>query len=117
MTKDKEQSGISRRSFVGRSAAAAAGITILPSYVISGLGHTPPSDRLNIAGIGIGGMGFANLKNIVNKEDPNPANNVVALCDVDWKYAGRVFNYYPEAKKYKDFRNYAPMAVKRRGCR
>jgi len=104
MTKEKRQPGISRRHFVGKAAAATAGFTILPSYVVSGLGHTPPSDRLNIAGIGVGGMGFGNLKNIVNQEDPSPANNVVALCDVDWKYAGRVFEYYPNAKKYKDFR-------------
>ncbi|MEM6523835.1 MAG: gfo/Idh/MocA family oxidoreductase, partial [Bacteroidota bacterium] len=54
----------SRRKFVQQSAATFAGISILPSHVISGLGHTAPSDKLNIAGIGVGGMGFANLKNL-----------------------------------------------------
>ena len=54
----------SRRSFLATSAAAAAGVTILPSNVIAGLGHKAPSDKLNIAGIGVGGMGFANLKNL-----------------------------------------------------
>ena len=88
---------LSRRRFVQKSAATFAGISILPSHVISGLGHTAPSDKLNIAGIGVGGMGFANLKNLTTE-------NVVALCDVDWKYAKRCFDAYPKAKKYWDFR-------------
>ncbi|MEO1054871.1 MAG: Gfo/Idh/MocA family oxidoreductase [Bacteroidota bacterium] len=86
-----------RREFIQKSAAALAGISILPSHVVSGLGHTPPSDKLNIAGIGVGGIGFANLKNLTTE-------NVVALCDVDWKYAKGCFDAYPKAKKYWDFR-------------
>ncbi len=97
MDKEKEKNSISRRSFVGRTAAATAAFTVLPSYVVSGLGYKPPSDKLNIAGIGIGGMGFANLKNITGE-------NIVALCDVDWEYSKQVFETYPDAKKYKDFR-------------
>ena len=81
MTKTKGTS-VSRRAFIGTTAAATAGFTILPSTVVSGLGHTAPSDKLNIAGVGVGGMGFANLKNITGQ-------NIVALCDVDWKYADR----------------------------
>ena len=65
--------------------------------LFSGLGYTAPSDKLNIAGIGVGGMGFANLKNLSSE-------NVVALCDVDWKYAKNCFDAYPNAKKYWDFR-------------
>ena len=60
-----------------KSGLALGAVTILPSHVVSGLGHTPPSDKLNVAGIGVGGIGFANLKNL-NSE------NVVALSDVDW---------------------------------
>ncbi len=30
--------------------------------------------------------------------------NIVALCDVDWDYAGDVFKTYPSAKQWKDFR-------------
>ncbi len=97
MDKEKEKNSISRRSFVGRTAAAAAAFTVLPSSVVSGLGYKAPSDKLNIAGIGIGGMGFANLKNIEGE-------NIVALCDVDWGYSQQVFEAYPDAKKYKDFR-------------
>lgn len=97
MDKEKEKNSISRRTFVGKTAAATAAFTVLPSYVVSGLGYKAPSDKLNIAGIGIGGMGFSNLKNITNE-------NIVALCDVDWKYSQRVFDHYPDAKRYKDFR-------------
>ena len=80
MEKNSNKQSVSRRSFLGTTAAAAAGITILPSNVIAGLGHKAPSDKLNIAAIGIGGMGFANLKNLESE-------NIVGLCDVDWKYA------------------------------
>jgi predicted dehydrogenase len=87
----------SRRSFLATSATAAAAITILPSNVVSGMGHKAPSDKLNIAGIGVGGMGFANLKNLKSE-------NIIGLCDVDWKYAEGCFNEFPNAKKYKDWR-------------
>ena len=96
MSKENDK-GISRRTFLGTTAAAAAGFTILPSSVVSGLGHVAPSDKLNIAGVGVGGMGFRNLKNITDQ-------NIVALCDVDWKYAKGCFDAYPNAKKYWDWR-------------
>ena len=97
MTKAKGK-GMSRRAFIGTSAAATAGFTILPSNVVSGLGHIAPSDKLNIAGVGVGGMGFRNLKNIEGQ-------NIVALCDVDWDYAGKnSFKRWYLAKKHKDYR-------------
>ena len=88
---------ISRRNFIGASTSAIAGITIVPSTVISCLGHKAPSDKLNIAGIGVGGRGFGNLKELESE-------NIVALCDVDRDYSQRVFDYFPKAKKYKDRR-------------
>jgi len=97
MEKEKKESKISRRNFIGNVAATTAGITILPSYVVGGLGHTPPSDKLNIAGVGVGGMGRSNINNL-NSE------NIVALCDVDWEYAAKCFKDYPNAKQYKDYR-------------
>jgi predicted dehydrogenase len=57
----------------------------------------PPSEKLNIAAVGIGGMGRNNVKACGNE-------NIVALCDVDWKYAGPAFADFPNAKKYKDYR-------------
>ena len=97
MSKSKNKKTYTRRKFVGTTLAATAGITIVPSCAVSGLGYTAPSDKLNIAGIGVGGMGFRNLKEMETE-------NIVGLCDVDWKYSKRVFEHYPKAKVYKDFR-------------
>ena len=60
---------ITRRSFIERTGAVAAGLTILPGSVMSGFGHRAPSDKLNIAVIGIGGMGNTNLKNVRDTEN------------------------------------------------
>jgi len=95
----KENSkNITRRSFIGRTGAVAAGLTILPGSVISGLGHRAPSDKLNIAVVGIGGMGNSNLRAVKGSE------NIVALCDVDWHYSKPVFDANPDAKHYWDWR-------------
>jgi predicted dehydrogenase len=87
----------SRRTFLKNTSVAAAGITVVPSFAVSGLGHRAPSDKLNIAGIGIGGKGHPNLV-AMNTE------NIVALCDVDWKYSERCFNTFPGAKRFWDWR-------------
>ncbi|MDD4225431.1 MAG: Gfo/Idh/MocA family oxidoreductase [Mariniphaga sp.] len=87
----------SRRGFIKKATAAAAGISVVPSFAVSGLGHRAPSDKLNIAGIGVGGKGHPNLVGM-NTE------NIVALCDVDWKYADKTFKEFPKAKRYRDWR-------------
>jgi predicted dehydrogenase len=92
-----KMNSFSRRAFIGCAATATAGFTILPAHVIAGLGHKAPSDKLNIAGIGIGGYGYNNLRNMETE-------NIVALCDVDWDYAGNSFKRWPMAKQYRDFR-------------
>ena len=92
-------SNITRRSFLQRSAAAAAAFSIVPGTILGkSHGYVAPSDKLNIAGVGIGGMGNANLKNM------EKTDNIVALCDIDWKYAKPVFDRHPNAKKYWDYR-------------
>ncbi len=53
MSKNKKKYTLSRRDFVNKTLAASAGFTIVPSFAVSGLGHKAPSDKLNIAGIGI----------------------------------------------------------------
>ncbi len=96
---DKTLKTLSRRGFIGSSTVALAGFTVVPAYAVSGLGHIAPSDKLNVAGVGIAGMGRGNLANVAKTE------NIVALCDVDWGEASaKVFNTYPGAKQYKDFR-------------
>jgi predicted dehydrogenase len=87
----------SRRDFLKKATIAAAGITIVPSHVVSGFGYKAPSDKLNIAGVGIGGKGHPNLVGMATE-------NIVALCDVDWKYAEKCFNEFPAAKRYWDWR-------------
>src|ERR1700730_2901817 len=79
-----ESNATSRRKFISQAAATAATLTIVPRHVL-GRGFVPPSDKLNIAGIGVGGMGRANLINVASQ-------NIVALCDVDWGYAGKALD-------------------------
>src|SRR3989475_13174025 len=82
VTQEKdEKKEISRRRFLTNAAASGAAFAIVPRRVL-GRGFTPPSDTLNIAGIGVGGMGRNNLINLSSQ-------NIVALCDVDWGYAGK----------------------------
>jgi predicted dehydrogenase len=87
----------SRRQFMGAAATTAA-FTIVPSYVLGGANGKPPSEKLNIAGVGIGGMGQNNIAACATND------NIVALCDVDWAYAAPIFKKYPDAKQWKDFR-------------
>lgn len=87
-----------RRNFIKTSAAVATSLLIVPNTVLgSSHGHKAPSDKLNIAGIGIGGKGKADLGGCETE-------NIVALCDVDWKYAKGTFEKYPQAKRYWDYR-------------
>src|ERR1700730_15359166 len=75
-----EPNAIPRRKSISQAAATAV-LTIVPRHVL-GRGFVPPSDLLNIAGIGVGGMGRTNITNLASQ-------NIVALCDVDWCYAGK----------------------------
>ena len=92
----KQKSRISRRDFMGAAAAVAA-FTIVPRHVLGGPRQIPPSEKLNIAGIGVGGQGGGDI-NAVSSQ------NIVALCDVDWRHAAGTFRRHPNASKYKDFR-------------
>jgi predicted dehydrogenase len=92
----KASASVPRRTFLA-GAAATAGFTIVPRHVLGGQGTTAPSDKLNIAAVGVGGMG----KNNVAK---SATENIVALCDVDFEAAAETFKKYPTAKQYKDFR-------------
>jgi predicted dehydrogenase len=80
-------------------AGAAASLTIVPRHVLGGPRQIPPSEKMNVAGIGVGGMGAGNLRQLESE------NNIVALCDVDLKnYAARTVKRYPQAKLYTDYR-------------
>jgi predicted dehydrogenase len=87
---------MNRRRFLGGAAGVAA-FAIVPRHVLAGAGQTPPSEKLNIAGIGVGGQGGGDM-------DALSSQNIVALCDVDEERAAGTFNKFPNARKYKDFR-------------
>ncbi len=100
---------ISRRSFIGKTAAAAGVFTIVPGYVMGGPGRVAPSDKMNIACVGVGGKGTSDIEGVSSE-------NVVAICDVDRKQMESFLKYadkekkpelktlYDKANKYYDFR-------------
>ncbi len=94
---DRRRPRISRREFVARAGAVAAAFGIVPRSALAGSGLPSPSEKLNIAFVGIGGRGAANL-------DGLKGENVVALCDVDLRHADGSFKKFPGAKQYRDFR-------------
>ena len=119
-TKKVKQTGnnsmVSRRQFLQTSALASAAFSIVPRHVLGGPGFVSPSDKLNIAAIGVGGKGQSDIAAVATE-------NIVALCDVDdVKMAGTLKrakeyvaqqkaegkgdgkNPLEKAKKYKDFR-------------
>ncbi|MEO7274026.1 MAG: Gfo/Idh/MocA family oxidoreductase [Vicinamibacterales bacterium] len=76
--------GITRRSFVTTAAAAGAGVVIVPRHVL-GRGFQAPSDTMNVAIVGIGGMGGSNARALMSQ-------NIVAICDVDDAYTQKKFD-------------------------
>lgn len=86
--------GISRRSFLGTSmAAAGAAIFGFPAIVRA----QNLNDKLNIALIGAGGRGQGNLGGVSSE-------NITALCDVNEKNLEGTARHFPNARKEKDFR-------------
>jgi predicted dehydrogenase len=91
-------STLSRRSFLlSGTALVAAGNILARTSSISRSRHKPLNEKLNIAAIGAGGKGASDI-------DGCSSENIVALCDTDWKNAAKTFQKYPNAKQYKDFR-------------
>lgn len=99
MTPVKKNTSISRRNFVRNAAMVSAGFFIVPRHVL-GRGFIAPSDKLNIAGIGVGGKGQSDLFEFAK----SPKVNIVALCDVDDRQAKKARETYTKAPYYKDFR-------------
>ncbi len=92
----KATHSVNRREAIAAGAAAAAW-TIVPRHVLGGEGQTPPSEKLNIAGVGVGGMGSGDIRAVASE-------NIVALCDVDQRALDRNAPQFPKAKLYRDFR-------------
>lgn len=83
-----------------RQALRYATLAGIGTWVCGGKGRAnenSPNEKLNVAVIGVGGRGRANLMAVAGE-------NVVALCDVDQQRAGDAFEKFPKAKKFHDFR-------------
>ena len=93
---------ISRRAFLKTGTAAAIGLSMAPGDLFAAAGKkkqpaAPSKEKLKILGVGIGGRGAADLKAMETEE-------IIGLCDVDAKYAAHIFDRYPNAKRYSDYR-------------
>ena len=93
---------ISRRSFLKTGTAAAVGLSMAPGMFAAPASKkkaapAPMDRKLKILGVGIGGRGAADHKEMETEE-------IIGLCDVDTKYAAHVFERYPNAKRYTDYR-------------
>src|SRR5271157_1542582 len=89
----------SSKDALTRRTAIAAGLAplIVPRHVLGGAGYRAPSDKLTIACVGVGGMGRNYLDGCKDEQ-------IVALCDLDFEFSARVFQTYPGARTYRDFR-------------
>ncbi|MHC4203782.1 MAG: Gfo/Idh/MocA family protein [Planctomycetota bacterium] len=87
---------MNRRDFLRNTAFGGAGLIILSNNRL--VRGTQANEKLNVAGIGVGGRGAANVNGVGASE------NIVALCDVDEKHSAPTFEKYPRAKRYRDFR-------------
>ena len=90
----KSTDPFSRRQMLAAGTAATT-FTIVPRHVLGGAGYTAPSSKLNIAGIGVGGMGTGDVKSVAGE-------NIVALCDVDQNALSKNAKLHPKAKLHTD---------------
>lgn len=97
---EEEKHRVDRRSFIKNAALTAAGFMIVPRHVLGGKGFTAPSDKLIIAGIGVGGKGESDLANFYKSGKAE----IAFLCDVDDRRAATSRKNFPKAKYYKDWR-------------
>lgn len=96
--KRQQSSRLNRRQFLHHAGAGVALFNILPGSLL-GAEKLSPNGKLNVAGIGIGSRGGADVGEVAGL-----GHNIVALCDVDEKYAAKEFAKYPDAKRFKDYR-------------
>ncbi|WP_353196205.1 Gfo/Idh/MocA family oxidoreductase [Parapedobacter defluvii] len=98
--KSTNSSAVSRRDFIRVGAASAAGFMVVPRHVLGGKGFVAPSDKLVVAGIGVGGKGESDIGNF----HKSGKAEIAYLCDVDDRRAANSVKRFPNAKYYKDYR-------------
>ncbi len=91
---------LSRRNFIKNAGMTAAAFTILPRFVLGGKGYRAPSDKLYVAGIGVGGKGESDIASFAKSGKAE----IAYLCDVDTRRAAKSVASFPKAKFYKDYR-------------
>src|SRR5262245_47334625 len=108
---------LTRRDFVADAGKVALGAMIVPRHVLGGPGYQAPSDTMNFAVVGCGGVGAGNAHELAKTE------NLVAVCDVDLAFAEhnvmektkdrdgkerpdgvKLQQQFAKAKRYTDFR-------------
>ena len=89
-----------RRDFIKCGLAAAVAPAIIPRHVLGGQGYTAPSGRITLGGVGIGGVGHGQIRNLAKA-----GFQVEALCDVDDVHAKKTYDKFPQARRYRDFRD------------
>ena len=97
---EKDQNNQSRRNFIKNTAITSAGFFIVPRHVLGGKGFVAPSDKLMVAGIGVGGKGESDINNFAKTGKAD----IAFLCDVDDRRAAKSIERFPKAKYYKDWR-------------
>ena len=107
---NSKQGSIRRREFLAHLSAGTLGISIVPRHVLGGKGFIAPSERVRMAGIGVGGMGGGDVGTLTRL-----GAEYVALCDVDEQRAAGTFGGHKNARKYKDFREMLEKEFKRLG--
>ena len=90
---------INRRRFMNHAASAGL-LAVVPRSVLGGAGHTPPSETIQVAGVGIGGVGSGQILSVSRQAN----TKIVVLCDVDDKYAKKTYDNFPQARRYRDYR-------------
>ena len=90
---------VDRRQFLYGAGVGAAMLNVDPASALSGIERIGGEDKINVAGIGVGSQGGGDVDAVAAE-----GANIVALCDVDSKYAAKKFAQYPDAKKFTDFR-------------
>ena len=90
---------LNRRKFLRGISAGTALLYISPDAAVKGASHVSANEKVNVAGIGVGSQGGGDTNAIAAE-----GHNIVALCDVDNKYAAKTFAKYPNAQQFKDYR-------------
>ena len=88
-----------RRQFLSHAAAGAALFYIAPRNLLDAAPRISANEKVNVAGIGVGSQGGSDINSVAAE-----GHNIVALCDVDSKYAAKTFAKYPDAKQFTDYR-------------